>query len=272
MKAINSAEFSLLPTRTLRLVGVILILIFVLELAIMSSPFNLLDRGWQINFATQAVDRGIIPLVGLALFFTGYWIDNVASDSPSSHIPLLGGRFWALLFSSLLGLIFLLLVPLHTNNVIQARTQAVQQINQDAAQAQNRLQSQLGSPQAQVEIEGQQSQLKSQIGALLQNEQLLNQALGSPQVPEQFKNLLRQAQANPQGLDQLLKQQFNAETLRGQGLAQIQKRQTEANLQAEQEAWKSGLRIGSSSLLLSIGYIVIGWTGLRSLRSTTRQF
>lgn len=270
MKAINIAEFSLLATRTLKLVGVILILVSLLDYVILSFPFNPLDRGWQINFATQLVDRGIVPLVGLALLFTGYWIDNVASDSPNIHFSFLEGRFWALLFSSILGLLFLLLVPLHTNNVIQARAQAVQQINQEASQAQNRLQSQLGNPQAELEIEGQQSQLKSQIGALLQNEQLLNQALGSQQVPEQFKNLLRQARANPQGLDQLLKQQFNAEALRSQGLAQIQKRQAEAERQAEQEAWRSGLRIGFSSLLLAIGYIVIGWAGLKSLR-TNRQ-
>lgn len=266
MKAINSAEFPLLATRTLKLVGVILILVSLLDFVILSSPFNPLNRTWQINFATQLVDRGVVPLVGLALLFAGYWIDSITGDHPNTHSSFLGGRFWALLFSSLLGLLFLLLVPLHTNNVIQARVQTIQQINQDAGQAQARLQSQLGNPQAEAAIENQQSQLKSQIGALLQNEQLLNQALGSPQVPEQFKNLVRKAQANPQGLDELLKQQFNTEALRNQGLSQIQGRQTEAVQQAEQEAWRSGLRVGFSSLLLAVGYIVIGWTGLRNLR------
>lgn len=266
MKAINSAEFPLLVTRILKLVGVILILVSLVDFVVLSSPFNPLARDWQINFATLLVDRGVVPLVGLALLFTGYWIDSIASD-PASTRSLIGGRFWALLFSSLLGLLFLLLVPLHTNNVVQARDQAIQQINQDASQAQARLQSQLGDPQAEAAIQNQQSQLKSQIGALLQNEQLLNQALGSPQVPEQFKNLLRKAKANPQGVDQLLKQQFNTEALRTQGLTQIQSRQTDAVLQAEQGAWRSGLRVGLSSLLLAIAYIAIGWIGLRSLRA-----
>jgi hypothetical protein len=253
------------------LVGVILILVSLVDFVVLSSPFNPLARDWQINFATLFVDRGVVPLVGLALLFTGYWIDSIASDAANTRSSLIGGRFWALLFSSLLGLLFLLLVPLHTNNVIQTRAQSIQQINQDADQARTRLQSQLGDPQAEAAIENQQSQLKGQIGALLQNEQALNQALGSPQVPEQFKNLLKKAKANPQGLDQLLKQQFNTEALRNQGLTQIQSRQTEAVLQAEQGAWKSGLRVGLSSLLLAIAYIAIGWIGLRNLR-TDRQF
>jgi ribosomal protein L16 Arg81 hydroxylase len=103
----------------------------------------------------------------------------------------------------------------------------------------------------------------------LQNEQQFNQALQSPQVPEQFKTLLRQAKANPQSLDQLLAQQLNPETVRNQGRAEIQRRRQEVEQKAQQEVWQNGVRVGMRSLLLSIGYIAIGWTGLRSMR--TRQ-
>lgn len=272
MKAISNPKFSPLAARTLKLVGVILILVSLLDFLILSFPFKSLDRNWQINFATQVVDRGIIPMVGLALLFAGYWIDNIASDEPTDRFSRLGLRFWALLFSSLLGLLFLLLFPLHINNVIQARAEAIGRINQDVNQAQTQLQTQLGNPQALAELESQQSLIKSQVSDLLQNEQRLNQALQSEQVPEPFKNLIRQAKAKPQELDQLLKQQFNPETLRNQGLTQIQGRQKEAKQQAEQDAWKSGLRVSTSSLLLSIGYIVIGWTGLRNMRTTRPSY
>ncbi len=272
MKAISTPENSPLAARILKLVGVVLILVSLLDFVILSFPFNPLARDWQISFATQVVDRGIIPMVGLALLFAGYWIDNIPSDSPTDRLSWLGLRFWALLFSSLLGLLFLLMFPLHINNVIQARAEAIGRINKDVNQAQTQLQAQLGSEQAQAEIESQQGLFKSQIGDLLQNQQRLDQALASEQVPEQFKNILRQAKANPQAVDQLLKQQFSAEALRTQGLTQIQARQRAAEQQADREAWRSGLRVSISSLLLSIAYIVIGWTGLRSMRKIRSSY
>ncbi len=248
MKAISTPENSPLAARILKLVGVVLILVSLLDFVILSFPFNPLARDWQISFATQVVDRGIIPMVGLALLFAGYWIDNIPSDSPTDRLSWLGLRFWALLFSSLLGLLFLLMFPLHINNVIQARAEAIGRINKDVNQAQTQLQAQLGSEQAQAEIESQQGLFKSQIGDLLQNQQRLDQALASEQVPEQFKNILRQAKANPQAVDQLLKQQFSAEALRTQGLTQIQARQRAAEQQADREAWRSGLRVSISRL------------------------
>lgn len=265
MKAMSRPQFSPLAPRTLKLVGVILILSFLLDFVILSFPFRTLDKGWQINFATQMIDRGVIPMVGLALIFAGYWINNSAEQAPTNRTAWLDLKLWALLLSSLLGLLFLVLFPLHINNVRQASAQTIQRINQEATQAETQLQTRLTSDQAQAQLQNQQTQVKSQINDLLKNEQLLNQALQSEQVPEQFKNLLRQSQANPQGLDQLLEQQFNAETLRNQGVTQIERRKLEAEQQATQEAWKSGLRVGMSSLLLSIGYIAIGWTGLRSI-------
>lgn len=265
MKASSSPQFSPLAAQTLKLVGVILILSFLLDFVILSFPFRLLDRGWQINFASTLVDRGVIPMIGLALIFAGYWIDNSASDSPTNRKPFQDLRFWALLLSSLLGLLFLLLFPLHLNNVRQASAQTIQQINQQATQAETQLQSQLGNNQTQTQLEKQQSQVKSRLTELVQNPQRLNQALQSDQLPEQQKKLLQQFKSDPKALDSYLQQQFGTTGLRNRALTQIRGRKEQLAQQATQEAWKSGLRIGISSLLLSIGYIAIGWTGLRSL-------
>lgn len=264
MKAIDSPQFSPLAARILKVVGMLLILSFLLDFVLLSFPFKTQDKGWQVNLAAQLVDRGIIPMVGLALLFAGYWISNVTSDSLTNRKSLLNLRFWAILLSSVLGLLFLILSPFHLNNVFQGRAQALQQISQEVEQAETQLQTQLGSAQAQTQIENQKNQFRSQISYLLQNEQQLNQALQSEQVPEQFKNLLKQAKANPQALDQLLDQQFNAEIIRNQALTQIQRRKGEIEQQTQQGV-KSGLRIGIASLLLSIGYILISWTGLRSM-------
>lgn len=265
MKAISSSQFSRLAAQTLRIVGVILILSFLLDFVILSYPFRLLDKTWQIGFATSLVDRGIIPMIGLALLFVGHWIDNTTSESPINRKSWQDLRFWGLLLSSLLGILFLILFPLHLNNVRQASAQAITRLNQEATQAESQLQTQLGSQQAQTQLERQQSQLKTQLSQLLQDEQRLNQALQSEQLPEAQRTLLQQLKSNPTSIDRVVEQQFGTEALRNRALTQIRTRKEQVAQQTAQEAWKSGLRIGISSLLLSIGYIVIGATGLKSM-------
>jgi len=262
MKAFSNQQFSQFAARILKLVGLILILTFLLDFVILLFPFRPQDKEWQVNLVTQVVDRGTIPMVGLALLLAGHWINNTASDTPDNRKSSLNLSSWPFLMSSLLGLIFLLVIPVHINNVLQARAQALQRINQEVTQAETQLQTQITS---------QQEQFRSQISSLLQNEQQFNQALQSPQVPERFKTLLRQAKANPAALDQLLAQQLNAEAIRNQGRTEIQRRKQEVEQKAQQEVWQTGTRIGIRSLLLSIGYIAIGWTGLRNMGTSQRD-
>lgn len=265
MKAMSSLQFSPLVARTLKLVGVLLILSFFVDFVILLFPFGLRDRNWQIGLATALVDRGIIPMVGLALFLTGYWVDNSAGNIPTKRTVWLDLRFWALLLSSFLGLLFLVLCPLHVNNVRQANAQVIQRINLEATQKEAQLLGELGSDQAQAQIEGQQSNFRNQVSDLLQNEQRFNQALQGDKLPESQKKLLQRFKADPKALDQFLSQEFGAQSIQERGLSQIRSRREQAQQQAKQEAWQSGLRIGISSLLLAIGYITIGWTGLRSI-------
>ncbi|CEJ42788.1 hormogonium polysaccharide biosynthesis protein HpsJ [Umezakia ovalisporum] len=263
---------------TLRVVGIILVLSFLLDFLILMLPFQPTDRGWQINLASALVDRGIVPLVGMGMLFVGYWIDAVSdSDSTKSSIggnlpKSLDIRFPVLILSSILGLIFLLIFPLHLNNVRQASAQNVAQIRQDAEQAENQLQNQLSQFQAQInneqgkaQLEQLRNQAKNQFTELLKNEQTYQQALNNPQIPPAQKELLKKFKENPQELDTFIAQQTDPQALATQRLTQIRQRREEAEKQAKDNAWKSGLRIGMSSLLLSIGYIIIGWTGLRSM-------
>jgi hypothetical protein len=260
-----------LAVRTLKVVGVILILSFLLDFVILSFPSGPRDSQWQVGFATALVDRGIIPLVGLALIFAGYWIEKNNSDFLVNRKSWLDLRLWAVL-SSLLGLVFLLLVPIHLNNVNQARAQTIEQISQDATRAESNLQAQLGQLQTQLgdervqaELERQRSQFRTQVNELLQDEQRFNQAIQSSQISETEKKLLQQFKADPKSLDAYVAQQADPQTLVAQRLNQIRAQQEQLKQQARQDAWKSGLRIGISGLLLAFGYIVIGWTGLRSM-------
>jgi len=251
-------------SRTLKIVGVILILSFLLDFAILLFPFRPTDRGWQISLATALVDRGIVPMVGLGMLMAGY---SLSSSDESGNVGGLDLRLPAFILSSILGLIFLLIFPLHLNNVRQASTQTIDQITQRATQAETDLQNQLNNPQAQAQLEQQQTQFKNRITELLKDPQKLNQALQNEQLPEEERKLLQQFQKDPKSIDQFLNQQFSSEGIRNRALSQIRGQREQVERQARQEAWKSGLRIGISSLLLSIGYIIIGWTGLRSMGS-----
>ena len=264
MKATNIRQYSSIASRTLTIVGVIMILSSILDFIVLSIPFNIGSRAWQIGLATQIVDRGIIPMVGMALLFTGYWVSSNSGlqDNSKSSI-ILDLRFWALLLASLLGLIYLLIFPLHLNNTGIARTEAIQRIDQQASQAETQLEARISSNEFQSQIQQRRSQLKNQLTTLLEDEARLNEALGNEQLPNQVKTLLEESKDNPQAIDQFLNRQ--AEQLPTQLLTRIRSRKQELEEQANQNSFKSSMRTGLSSLLLSIGYIMIGWTGLKNM-------
>ncbi|WP_017319131.1 hormogonium polysaccharide biosynthesis protein HpsJ [Mastigocladopsis repens] len=254
--------------RTLKVVGVILILSFLIDFVILSLDFSPTDKQLQLRWAASIVDRGVVPLVGLGMLFAGYWIDSIEDGNQPQPLDF---RMPALIISSILGLLFLVIAPVHAMNVIHQRTQVVDQITQDADRAENQLktqlnqvQAQLGNDQVKAAIEKQRTQVKAQYSELLQNEQRYNQALNNPNVPQATKDLLKKFKANPQELDKFIAQQTDPQQLANQRLAQIRSRREELEKQA-QENWKPGLRIVVNSLLLSVAYIIIGWAGLRSM-------
>lgn len=257
-------------SRALKVVGVILILSFLVDFVILLFPFQPTNKAWQISLATAVVDRGIVPLVGLGFLFTAYWIDSITDDSR----PVIDLRFPALILSSILGLMFLLIFPLHLNNIRQASALRVEQITKDAELAETQLknqltqvQAQLSNTQVQAALDKQKTQIKTQFSELLKDEQRYKQALSNPNIPQAQKDLLKKFKANPQELDKFIAQQSDPQTVANLQLSRIRERKEEAEKQAREEAWKSGLRIGMSSLLLSIAYIIIGWAGLRGTGS-----
>jgi flagellar biosynthesis GTPase FlhF len=254
---------------TLKVVGIICILSFFVDFVILLLGFSPTNKQAQIGLSTALVDRGIVPLVGLGMLFAAYWFDGAEGGDRPRGIDL---RVPALVLSSILGLMFLLIFPLHLNNVRQASTQTVKDISQQAQQAENQLNSQLSqfeaqlnNDQAKAQLEQARTQAKARFSELIKDDQKYKQALENPQLPAEQKELLKKFKANPQELDKFIDQQTNPKEVANQRLSQIRQRKEEAEKEAKDSAWKSGLRIGISSLLLSVGYIVIGWTGLKGL-------
>ncbi|MGB3401284.1 MAG: HpsJ family protein [Microcoleaceae cyanobacterium] len=264
MNAMTSRQFSSQITWNIKIVGIILIVSALVDYLILAIPPNLSNRSWQLTTATQLVDRGIVPLVGMALVLIGSWMDHAAAGGTQKPTkPLLDLRFWVAIIACVLGLMYLLLFPLHLNNTRIARAEALSQINQQATQAETRLESQLGSNQFQQQVEDRKTQLRSQFSNLLQNQEQLSQILEQENLPQQVRDVLQEAQTNPAVLDQFLEEQ--ADNLPTQLLTQIRERKQQLEEQAKGRSLKSSLQTGLSSLFLAIGYIAVGWTGIKSL-------
>lgn len=245
-----SVTASPLASLALKAAGGVAIFSALLDYLILLIPPNVTNTQWQLTTITQLVDRGIVPLVGMALLLTGLWVDSRVGRTAIAKGLFTDLRFWVSALASLLGLMYLLLSILHLSAVYLSSQTALEQVNAEASQAATQLEQQ---------ISAQLSQQRPQLEAVLQNEELLNQAIQSGQLPQDFQ----QYRDNPEGLNQFLQQQV--EQNRQQIQTEIGTRRTEAERRVKIEAWKSALRTSITSLLLAAGYTLIGWTGLRRI-------
>ncbi|MDB9525496.1 HpsJ family protein [Oscillatoria sp. CS-180] len=247
----NSAVSPLAAT-ALKLVGVVTILSVLLDFLILLIPPDFLNTDWQLRTFTQIVDRGIVPLVGIALLLTGFWVDRSSGKGGRPTSLLADLRFWTCLIASILGLLFLILPFLHVNNVRTAAQGELAQVEREATEA---------SSQLEQRLSGELSQQQSQLQRLFEDDALLQQAIQAGQLPaeiEQFRD-------NPAGLDEFLTQR--AGEAREQIETEIGTRREDARQQIRQRAFKSAIRVAIGSLLMAIAYIAIGWQGLRRLMS-----
>lgn len=240
----------------LKVVGVITILAFLLDFFVITLPPNASDRTWLLAVMSQLVERGIVPLVGIALLLVGTWIQNANSPMPRRPPIWANLRLWALILSAFLGLVYLLFTVLYPNTIRANSQQTLAQIEQRATEAQAQLEGQIGQ---------QVQQQRAQIDVLLQNEELLAQAVESGQIPQEQADLLRQFREDPNALNQFIEQQVGS--TREELQTRLGTEREDAESRVRQETLKSGIRISLSSLLLAIGYFVIAAFGFGALRA-----
>jgi len=230
-----------LAAQFLKLVGVILLLTFFVEWGILFVAPQFSNTQWQLTVVNQFIERGATPLIGFVFIYTGFWIQAVSGGAAAAEAgqpALKDWRFWVFVLSSLLGLLCLLGIPLYLSITGQMTEQAVNQINQEAAQAE-------------IRVEQEQQQIKQ-----LASSGQLEQILQSGQLPPDQRAVLEQLQKDPQALDRQA----------GQARERIRTQQQEAVDRAQQEALINRLRVSIRSFLLAIGFITIGWSGLREHR------
>lgn len=257
----NTVTISPFTSLSLKLIGVILVLSSVLDYITLAIPFEPLSAEWQIGFTGQVVDRGIVPLVGIAFMLVGYWIEaSVASSNQKLSFDL---RLPVFLLASFMGLIFLLLVPLHINNLREAQSAAISQINQGAGEAENRIKTQF----EQLNNLSQDPQRLEQLNNRIRD---IDTAVNSGQVegqrlnPEQLQNL-NQTKQQLQNFRELAQNPEALEARLNELQTQLGDQKRERENRAKTEALKQGVRTGLSSLMLAVGYIAIGWLGLKNI-------
>lgn len=258
---ISSAYTSL----CLKLIGVIFILSFLLDAITSAIPFTWQNPQWQIAFVTGIVDRGVVPLVGIAMILIGYWIDATAGMAKKASALSL--KLLVYITASVLGVIFLLLVPVHVNNVNQARTTELSQIQQGADQGNQQIQAFLAqlnniskNPQ-QLDQQVQQLQKILSKGEF-QGQQLTTQQLESLKAQTQYFAGLRDLAKNPADFKK------RVDEIKNQMQTQLADKQREIEGKAKTEALKRTLRICLSSLMLAIAYSAVGWLGLVGLKNS----
>ncbi|MFM5901246.1 MAG: HpsJ family protein [Dolichospermum sp.] len=257
---------------SLKFIGIISILSFLTGFLFLLFPLEITDQLWQINLYRSLVEQGFLPLLGIGAIVTAFYIDRTRessdSSSPSLKLPIF-------ILSSLLGLMFLLIFPLYLININQIKEQGLTRINKEAEQLENQvknqlsqIQNQLSNDQVKASVEKQRAalkeQLRDQLNELVGDDKKYNQALNNNQLPTAQKDLLKKYKGNPQALDNFIAQQTDPQQLAYQRIDQINSQKEQQLQKTQADAWKE-LRTGINSLLLSIGYTVIGWTGLRGM-------
>lgn len=241
---------SFLTPLALKTAGAVLILSSLIDLVFMLCfpPENLVLEGsrWWLYATSQLVDRGLLPLVGIAFVVTGDWIKIVSTEDGGDR-----GNTWRIgtfTLASLLGLIFILIIPFQIMTTNDFKSQDLKKIGDEVTKLEQGIKSNLQQINAQSK-----DKIRAQI-TTIDNELKSGQAQGERLAGLQLtKSKLELLLADPK--------KFAQES--EQNLQQLQKQKQKAETQASERMLKTGVRTSMASLLLAIAYITIGWTGLR---------
>jgi hypothetical protein len=234
---------SFLTPLALKTAGAVLILSSLIDLIFMLwfPPETLVLEGnrWWLYATSQLVDRGLLPLVGIAFVVAGDWIKIVSTEDGGER-----GNNWRIgtfSLASLLGLIFILIMPFQLITTNDFKAQDLKKIGDEASQVQAGIKNNLQQIDALSK-----DKVKEQLTAI-DKEIASGQAQGERLANLQLNKLLL---TDPKKFAQKADQNLQV---------QKQKRETQVSTRMIQ----TGVRTSLASVLLAIAYITIGWTGLR---------
>lgn len=138
----------------LRLVGYVMITLFILDIAILLYPLQLMDPNWEFQTVGNIVERIVIPLMGLVFIFWGE-----TKERNSFELFFLNGLSWSTLAMSM---ICLFLIPLV---LVTSSQRLAVQIDTNFGDDFNRQISQAEAIREQIEAAD-----NNEIGAFLENQ------------------------------------------------------------------------------------------------------
>ena len=238
---------SLMTSLSLKAASLVLIISTFVDIILGLLPYHFDDGMWWAAATAGMVKSGPLPLLGVVLWVIADWIETVSKDGNSRDTGL--GKLIIAIFSLMLGLIFLAIMPFQAWSSNSQRDKVIAKSKEQATQLEKELKDKANPAyvkQIIASIDNQIKETKPQ-GATLQQLQAKKAEL------EQFSN-------NPAKLTELS----------NQDLAKIKKNQQDIDNQATAELWRGSDRTGSGgikssldSLLLAAGYGFIGFIGLR---------
>ncbi len=243
MKGSIVSSVPALAAKFLKLAGIITVLFTIINSALLFFPLNFGDIDWQLNFTTQIIERGILPILGIALMFCGYGFEEILGIAlPEIKVSWNSLKFWIYLLSFFLGIMFLVLIPLHISTEVAISNQNLEKLNEEAVIAQKQLEERLGDRQ-------------SSLDSLLKNNQRLEEYISKEQLSEEQLAELEKFKNNPAAL------KVRTEEIRKELTKQLEQNKQKAQQSAQLTAVKSSVRIGLTSLLLASCYLTIAWSG-----------
>lgn len=245
---------SFLTPLALKTAGAVLILSSLIDLIFMLwlPPENLVLEGdrWWLYATSQLVDRGLLPLVGIAFVVAGDWIRIVSSEDGGDRWN--GWRIGTFSLASLLGLIFVLIIPFQLMTTNQIKSEDLKKIDTQVTQLETEIKTNLQAIKSQSK-----AQIKERIAAI-DKELRTGQAQGDRLAGLQLtKSKLQLLQSDPKKFEQESQRESQ------QNLKQLQAQRQVVEAQTSKRMLQTGVRTSLASLLLAIAYITIGWTGLR---------
>lgn len=236
-----------LAARGLKLAGLALIGVTLLNMVLLLIPPKLGDSTWWLNLASQLVQQGIVPLLGLGALLGGIGCETLSGIANESDKWVESTKKMGFRIAGILAVVFLALVPIHALSAISASQQAIEKIDRDTA-------AQL--EQIEVQLQQQQQLYRQILESNPDPDTLLEEIVGDEPLSEEQLAQLQEFRENPQAVER------QVQAIRSNLVDRIQERGKAAKERSKFGVWKSISRIGLTSLLLSACYFNIARLGV----------
>ncbi|MGK7889797.1 MAG: HpsJ family protein [Leptolyngbyaceae cyanobacterium] len=259
MNVITNRQLSPLLSLSCRATGIIMILASLVNMVVGPWPYDFQDREWLLSsFTSPVVEQGIIALVGIVLLVGSCWLDSLMGDSQPQSAAQSRASLWTVatsVISVFFSFFFLLMLFLHMWNLFPWRSEQIAGIAEEAAQIESQLQEQV-------------DQQTSLIRTYWEDTALRQSAIEQGQLSNEEIAFLEGLDENPDGFS-AIEEGLQSRLSETQVNLSLQRQEQQNSI--AQRVLRSALRTGSDSLLLTLGFGAIGWTGMRLYLSSSKS-